>query len=97
MKAWIRDHPLGFAVVGVLLAIAGTTVLDAVGFGINVLPLVLLFFLFWYLQRLSRAEIGLVWGRWRDYPLAILYPVMVLALVGLIAWISGAVTFAATD
>ena len=97
MKSWIRDHPLAFAVIGVLLAIIGTTVLDAVGFGLNVLPLIPLFFLFWYLQRLSRAEIGLAWGHGRDYPLAIIYPVLVLALVGLVAWVSGAVTFAPID
>ena len=90
MRAWVSGHPLAFAVIGVLLAIASTTVLDAVGFGINVALLIPLFFLFWYLQRLSRAEIGLVWGRRRDYALAILYPILVLALVGLIAWVSGA-------
>lgn len=93
MRSWIRDHPLAFSVIGVLLAIAGTTVLDAVGFGLNVLPLILLFFLFWYLQRLSRAEIGLTWGRPGDYALAVFYPASVLALVGLIAWVSGAATF----
>lgn len=90
MRAWVSGHPLAFAVIGVLLAIASTTVLDAVGFGINVALLIPLFFLFWYLQRLSRTEIGLVWGRQRDYALAIFYPILVLALVGLIAWISGA-------
>lgn len=90
MRSWIRDHPLWFSIIGVSLAIASTTVLDAVGFGINVILLVPLFFLLWYLQRLSRIEIGLVWGRPRDYALAILYPLLVLALVGLIAWVSGA-------
>lgn len=80
-----------------LLAIAGTTVLDAVGFGLNVLPLIPLFFLCWYLQRLSRVEIGLTWGRRGDYSLAVLYPVSVLILVGLIAWVSGAATFSAIN
>ena len=28
----------------------------------NALPLIPLFFLFWYLQHLSRVEIGLTWG-----------------------------------
>src|SRR4029077_8961462 len=68
-----------------------------VGFGINVLPLVLLFFLFWFLQRLSRAEIGLAWGRPGDYALAIFYPALVLILVGLIAWVSGAATLSAIN
>lgn len=97
MRSWIRDHPLAFSVIGVLLAIASTTVLDAVGFGLNVLPLIPLFFLFWYLQRLSRAEIGLTWGRRGDYALAVFYPASVLALVGLIAWVSGAANFSAIN
>lgn len=97
MRSSIRDHPLAFSVIGVLLAIAGTTLLDAVGFGLNVLPLIPVFFLFWYLQRLSRAEIGLTWGRRGDYVLAVFYPVSVLALVGLIAWVSGAATFSAIN
>lgn len=97
MRSWIRDHPLAFAAVGVVLAIASTTVMDVLGIGLNVLPLIPLFFLFWYLQRLSRREIGLAWGRSQDYALAIFYPVLVLALVGLIAWLSGAVTIGHID
>lgn len=83
-------------VLGTLLAIAGTAVLDAIGI-LNVLPLVLLFFLFWYLQRMSRAEIGWTWGHWRDYGLAVVYPVLVLGLIGLIAGLSGAVKLAGID
>jgi len=72
--------------------------MDAVGLsGINVLPLLLLFVLFWYLQRLSRAEIGWTWGRWRDYGLAVVYPALVLGLLGLIAGLSGAIKLAGTD
>jgi membrane protease YdiL (CAAX protease family) len=83
-------------VIGTLLAIAATAVMDVVGL-VNVLPLVLLFLLFWYLQHLSRAEIGWTWGRWRDYALAVFYPLLVLGLVGLIAWLSGAVKLATID
>ena len=97
MRAWTRDHPLAFAVIGVALAIAGTTVLDAVGFGLNVLPLIPLFFICWYLQGLSRTEVGLVWGRPRDYGLAVLYPLLVLTLISLIAWVSRAATVTAID
>jgi membrane protease YdiL (CAAX protease family) len=93
-----RHTSLRWPVIGTLVVIAATAVLDAVGLsGINALPLIPLFFLFWYLQRLSRAEIGLKWGRGRDYALAVFYPVLVLALVGLIAWLSGAVTLASID
>ncbi len=97
MRSWIRDHPLAFSIIGVVLAVAGTTVLDAVGFGLNVLPLVLLFFLFWFLQRLSRGEIGLTWGHRSDYALAVFYPALVLILVGVIAWVGGAATFSAIN
>ena len=96
-KSWSRDHPLAIAAIGTILAIAGTSALDAVGFGLNVLPLAVLFFLFWYLQQLSRVEIGLTWGHWRDHGLAVLYPVLVLAVIGLVAWFSGAVTVNSID
>lgn len=79
------------------MAIAGTAIADAVGFGLNILPLALLFFLFWYLQRFSRIEIGLTWGHWRDYGLAVFYPALVVALIGLVAWLSGAVTINSID
>ena len=89
---------LRWPIIGTLVVIAATAVLDAVGLsGINFLPLIPLFFLFWYLQRLSRAEVGLTWGHWRDYALAVFYPLLVLAVAGLIAWLSGAVKLAVTD
>src|SRR5215469_13479420 len=97
MRSWVRDHPLAFAVIGVLLAIATTTVLDAVGFGINVALLIPLFFVCWYLQRLSRAEIGLAWGRASDYGLAVFYPVLVLAVVGLIGLAAGPANLSSID
>ena len=92
------SHSLRWPVIGTLLAIAATTIMDAVGLSnFNALPLVPLFLLFWYLQRLSRVEVGLTWGHWRDYVLAVVYPLLVLGLIGLIAWLSGAVTRAAID
>ena len=98
MRSWIKAHPLAAAVAGTLLAIACTAVLDAVGLdGVNAVPLIPLFFLYWYVWRLTRAEIGIAWGHWQHYPLALLYPVLVMGLIGLIAWLSGAVSFGATD
>ncbi len=98
MKFWFRAHPIVAAVIGTLLAIAASAVMDAVGLSsINVFPLVPLFFLYWYLLRLSRTEIGFVWGNWQDYALALFYPGLVLGLVGLIAWLSGATKVAAID
>src|SRR5260370_6892980 len=76
----LARHRWRWPVLGTLLAIAATAVLDVVGL-INVLPLVLLFFLFWYLQRMSRAEIGWTWARARAYPLAVFYPPLLLVLL----------------
>ena len=98
MRSWIKVHPLAAAVAGTFLSIACTTILDAVGLdGVNAVPLIPLFFLYWYLWRLSRAEIGIAWGRLQDYALALLYPVLVMGLIGFIAWLSGVVNIAATD
>jgi membrane protease YdiL (CAAX protease family) len=84
--------------VGTLLAIAVTTAMDAGGLSdFNAFPLLPLFVLFSYLQRLSRTEIGLTWGSRRAYGLALFYPALVLGLAGLIAWLSGAVALASTD
>src|SRR5260370_7224544 len=76
----LARHRWRWPVLGTLLAIAATAVLDVVGL-INVLPLVLLFFLFWYLQRMSRAEIGWTWGRWPDYTLSLFYPTLAPTLL----------------
>lgn len=94
----VMSHSWRWAAIGTLLAIAGTTAMDAVGLSDwNYLPLVPLFFLYWYLWRLSRTEIGLTWGRPRDYALAVFYPVLVIGLIGLIAWLSGVISTAHTD
>jgi CAAX protease family protein len=92
-------HSLRWPVIGVLVAIAGTSALDAAGLSAYVANslLIPLFLLFWYLQRMSRSAIGLTWGRWRDYALAVLYPVLVLAVAAMIAWLSGAVHLVAID
>ena len=97
VKSWSSNHPLAMAVIGTFLAIASTAILDAIGFGLNILPLIPLFFLFWYLQHLSRREIGLTWGRRRAYELAVFYPILAVALLGLIASLSGAVTVHSID
>jgi membrane protease YdiL (CAAX protease family) len=91
-------YSLRWPVLGTLVAIAATTIMDAVGLSnFNALPLIPLFFLFWYLQRLSRTEVGLTWGRWQDYAVAVVYPLLVLGLIGLFAALSGATTRAAID
>ncbi len=72
--------------------------MDASGLtNFSALPLFPLMGLFWYLERLSRRNMGFVWGRWRHYGLAVLYPLLVLGLVTLIAAATGAVDLSQTD
>jgi membrane protease YdiL (CAAX protease family) len=80
------------SIIGVLCAIAATTTMDATGLGaFSALALAPLLFLFWYLNRLSRAQVGFRLGRWRDYGLALLYPVAVMGAITLIAQVAGAI------
>ena len=80
------------AVLGVLVAITITTAMDATGFSMfSALPLFPLAALFWYLQKFSRQEMGLVWGNLQSYGLALAYPVVVLGLIAVIALMSGAI------
>jgi membrane protease YdiL (CAAX protease family) len=86
------------AVLGVVIAIAITTTMDATGYSMfSALPLFPLAGLFWYLQRFSRLEIGLVWGKLRAYGLALAYPILVLGLVAVIALMRGAVDTSNAD
>lgn len=86
------------SILGVTVAIAITTAMDATGYSMfSALPLFPLAGLFWYLQKFSRQEIGLVWGKPYTYGLAIAYPVIVLSSMGLIAFLAGAVDTSHTD
>ena len=84
--------------LGVTAAIAVTTAMDANGLSVfSALPLFPLAGLFWLLQRFTRKEIGLAWGRGRHYRLALLYPVVVPGAAALAAWFAGAVDVSGTD
>jgi membrane protease YdiL (CAAX protease family) len=86
------------AVFGLLVGIAITTTMDATGYSMfSALPLFPLAGLFWYLQRFSRREVGLVWGKLRAYIPAVAYPMLVLGLMGVIAWVFGDVDTSDTD
>ena len=86
------------AVLGVVVAVAITTAMDATGYSMfSALPLVPLAGLFWFLQRFSRKEIGLVWGSLRAYGLALAYPILVLGLVAVIALMRGAIDTSNAD
>ena len=86
------------AVLGVVVAIAITTAMDATGYStFSALPLIPLAGLFWLLQKLSRREIGLVWGNPQSYALALAYPISVLGLVAVIALMRGAIDTSNAD
>ncbi len=86
------------AVVGLVIAIAITTAMDATGYSMfSALPLFPLAGLFWFLQKFSRQEIGLVWGNLQAYGLALAYPIVVLGFIAVVAMVFGAIDTSAAD
>jgi membrane protease YdiL (CAAX protease family) len=86
------------AVVGVVLAIAITTAMDATGYTMfSALPLLALTVLFWILLKLSRAEMGLKWGSPRAHAFGLAYPVFVLGVCALVAVAAGGVDVSEAD
>lgn len=72
--------------VGVLTAIAITSVMDARGLGnFSAFPLAPLLAVLWYVQRFSRQEVGFTLGEWRFAAMAVLYPLLVMLALGVIA------------
>jgi len=85
-------------ILGVLLAISITTVMDASGLSaFSALPLFPLMVLLWYLERLPRRDVGLVRGRARHYGLALAYPVVVIGLLALVSSAAGATDVSKTN
>jgi CAAX protease family protein len=81
-----------------VIAIAGTTTMDATGLSaFSALALLPLMLLFWYLEGLSRSEMGFKWGRPADYARALLYPLVVIGLIAIVATVAGAVDLSKTN
>lgn len=92
------SRSLIWPVAGVAAAIAITATMDANGLtDYSALPLVGLLALFWYLQRLSRSDVGFVWGNPRYYAVAIAYPLVVLGMVVAVAVVAGATNTAGAN
>jgi membrane protease YdiL (CAAX protease family) len=92
-----RRH-LTVSISGVLAAVAITTTMDATGLSaFSALPLCPLMLLLRYVQRISWLRIGFVWGQWRYYGLAILYPVAVLGVLTLISAVTKAINVSHTQ
>lgn len=86
------SKPLVQTFLGVLLAIAITTTMDANGLlSFSALPLCPLLALFWYLGRFSRAQVGFVWGQPKHYALASLHPIAVLGIIVVLAAAAGVI------
>ena len=85
-------------IVGIVIAIAATTTMDATGLSnFSALALLPLMLLFWYLERLSPSEMGFKWGRPADFALALLYPLVVIGLIAIVATFAGAVDLSKTN
>jgi membrane protease YdiL (CAAX protease family) len=63
----------------------------------SALPLFPLMALFWYVERLSRQDMGFRWGKWNHYGLALLYPLAVLGATALVSFMTGVVDLSQTD
>jgi membrane protease YdiL (CAAX protease family) len=85
-------------IVGVAFAIAATTTMDATGLSaFSAFALLPLMLLFWYLDGLSRLEMGFRWGRPADFTLALLYPLVVIGLIAIAAAFAGTVDLSKTN
>ena len=74
--------------IATLVAIAITSAMDFTGyFNFSALVLAPLTLIFWFIARLSKEEIGFKIGTFKDYVLALAYPVTVLGGAVLIAFI----------
>lgn len=89
---------MAITLLGVALAVGATTLLDLSGYALlSALPLIPLFFLFWWLSRLSRREIGLTGGRPSAYALAIVRPALVIGILAWLAYSAGAMDLSSFD
>lgn len=89
---------LALPIVGTVLAIAGTTTMDAIGLSaFSAFALLPLMLLFWHLDGLSRAEMGFKWGRPAHFALALLYPLIVMGLITIVATFAGALDLSTTN
>ena len=88
----IRNRASILAALGLIAAIATNTIANAGGLpSVGALLLFPVIGIFWYLTRYSRKEMGLALGPLHYYGLGLLHPVLVLGLISLVAWLTGAI------
>ena len=84
--------------MGAVCAIAITTAMDVTGLSsFSALALLPLMLLFWWLSRFSGAEIGFRPGRASDYGLATLFPLAVMGVIAIIAFLARAIDVGRTN
>lgn len=89
---------MGKILLGVGLATGITAVLDALGYSVfSALPLIPLFALFAWYDRMARKEIGLIISQFRYYGLALAHPLLVIAALAMAAKANGALDLTALD
>ncbi len=92
------ETTMRYPIVFALLAIAITSTMDATGYtDFSALILAPLVAILWFLEKFSRAEIGLKLGRPGDYGLAVLYPLVVVGAAVGIAAMAGEVQITDVD
>jgi membrane protease YdiL (CAAX protease family) len=93
-----KRRSLMLPIIGVVSAITVTTSMDAAGLStFSALALLPLLFLFWWLSHLSRIELGFKAGHANDYGIAVFFPVAVMSVIALIAWLAGVVDLTKTN
>ena len=76
--------------IAVIVAVAITTTMDFTGYtNFSALPLFGIIIIFYFLQKQSKKEFGLVFGKLKYYGLALLYPFLVLGTAVLAAYVYG--------
>jgi membrane protease YdiL (CAAX protease family) len=87
----IRNKRWILPAFGIIAALATNMIANAgILPGMGALLLLPLLVIFWYVERFSRSEMGFVRGRLPHYGLGLLHPVLVLGLMVLVAWMTGA-------
>jgi len=89
---------MGKILLGVALAVGITAGLDASGYTIfSALPLVALFGIFAWLDRIPPRELGLTFSRVDHYSIALAHPLLIMATLAVLAQQSGALDLTGFD
>jgi len=92
------QRSLWLPIIGVLIAVAITSAMDAAGYtDFSALPLFPLMLIFWFVQRNPRREIGLKLAAPKHFGLAMLYPLIIFSVVAGLAFANHALDLSHTN